>query len=608
MNQHAGAFSPDRKFFANISDDGKLKVWDVETNELKHDYATSIVNSSPCTCLTWITLKHGLSKKSRRSTISGQDFLALGTTTGSVLVFSLSAGKVEHTLKGDGHMGGITSSSWDKTRTLYTSGEDCKVIVWDLEKGSSTGEWATTNERLTCISCTASGEGVITASRQVRLWDPSTRVCQQTFTGHTSTVTHVCTFTVNGAEYAISAAKMDRNVSMWSLDGGKKQKDAVATFIVDDLVNTLDATVHEGAVHIVASTRNGLIHIFTEAPEKILNSVKPIKTRWRMSIVTDNRKTAESLPIVSAKFTPNGALQLAYGASGCIRFEVVTPKRKEKHEVLIRDDPRKVKSGKDAPGKHILVDPGKVNYALGGEGRKTMKTIEIPMEKRLENLMLSKEHTAGGVMPTKNMHYLIQALHSRDPIILQDVLLTKDRRSIKTTLKYLPPQYIRPLIGQLTLFMQQKIKNIECATVWMQMLIQLHVSQLMAVGAEDLRDELRPFLGIVEHRVANLQALTRVRGRLDLILMQIEGNATMDSEEIAKINRNLIVHQDKGSDTDSDIGLEDRTNASSDSGWKDSSDEEGNGAGEAEESEESDEEEENDQEMGENDEEMEVSD
>lgn len=134
----------------------------------------------------------------------------------------------------------------------------------------------------------------------------------------------------------------------------------------------------------------------------------------------------------------------------------------------------------------------------------------------------------------------------------------------------------------------------------MKVLIELHVGQLMAIGSEDLRSQMKPFLGVVEHRVSNLQALTKVRGRLDLILSQIRGNSEVDRDEIAKINKNLTVHQDEASDSESEIGLEETNN--DEDGWEeDSSD----GSGSQAESEDS---EEVDEEMAENDEEMEVSD
>ncbi|GAB0098146.1 WD repeat-containing protein 43 [Sergentomyia squamirostris] len=600
MNQHAGSFSPDSKYFANISDDGKIRVWDVETNELKHDYSTNIVNESTCKCFTWVTLKHGTGKKSRRSA-SGQEFLALGTSNGSVLVFSISTGKVEHSLKGNGHMGEISGICNNNLKTLYTCGRDKRVLVWDLEKGTRSDDWETPKESPDCICVTTSGK-VITASRQVKIWHPDKHQCVHTFTGHPSAVTQLKYLTSGNlsgdeesVEYVLSASK---TILMWNLSS--KKKESAATFLVDDLVISLDAVIREETLQIAAATRSGQIHLYHESLETILKSTKPTKSMWRIKVVSDDKKSIEPLPIASVNYTNSGkSLLIAYGGAGCLKFESIDTKRVDSEEILIRDDPRKVKTTRETSTKHSLVDHTMVDYVLGGEMRKSLKMSEIPMEKRLENLTPSKDQS---IVPTKNTRFLQQALDSRDPRILQDVLLTKDKKIIQTTLQYLEPQYIRPLIAELTLMMQKKIKNVECATLWMRLLIESKVGQLMANGSEDLRQQLAPFLGIVEHRVANLQTLTRVRGRLDLILSQINSKKDVNREEIAKINKNVIVHQDQGSDSDSDI-LNDLANDDEEEqeGWGDLSSEE------AEEEEESDEDDEDD-EMEEHESEMDVSD
>lgn len=54
MEQHV--FSKRNKYFASISDNGMLKVWDTETQELKCDYIPNLQTSAPCTSLIWATL------------------------------------------------------------------------------------------------------------------------------------------------------------------------------------------------------------------------------------------------------------------------------------------------------------------------------------------------------------------------------------------------------------------------------------------------------------------------------------------------------------------------------------------------------------------------
>ena len=52
-------FSPDRKLFAIIENDGKLKIWDVEKSQLKQEYVPNLHLSTPCTALKWILLSTG---------------------------------------------------------------------------------------------------------------------------------------------------------------------------------------------------------------------------------------------------------------------------------------------------------------------------------------------------------------------------------------------------------------------------------------------------------------------------------------------------------------------------------------------------------------------
>lgn len=54
MEQHV--FSKNNKYFASISENGVLKVWDTETQELKCDYIPNLQTSAPCTSLIWVTL------------------------------------------------------------------------------------------------------------------------------------------------------------------------------------------------------------------------------------------------------------------------------------------------------------------------------------------------------------------------------------------------------------------------------------------------------------------------------------------------------------------------------------------------------------------------
>lgn len=47
-------FSQDGKYFAEITSDGKIKIWETAGNTLKQEFTPNLHLASPCTCLHWI--------------------------------------------------------------------------------------------------------------------------------------------------------------------------------------------------------------------------------------------------------------------------------------------------------------------------------------------------------------------------------------------------------------------------------------------------------------------------------------------------------------------------------------------------------------------------
>lgn len=48
------AFSGDGKYFSLITNDGRLRIWDTETNVLKQEYTPDFHLKAPPTCLQWV--------------------------------------------------------------------------------------------------------------------------------------------------------------------------------------------------------------------------------------------------------------------------------------------------------------------------------------------------------------------------------------------------------------------------------------------------------------------------------------------------------------------------------------------------------------------------
>lgn len=49
------AFSEDGKYYSAITQDGRLRIWDTETNVLKQEYTPDLHLTLPPSCLQWVS-------------------------------------------------------------------------------------------------------------------------------------------------------------------------------------------------------------------------------------------------------------------------------------------------------------------------------------------------------------------------------------------------------------------------------------------------------------------------------------------------------------------------------------------------------------------------
>ncbi|KAL7420546.1 hypothetical protein Q5752_004497 [Cryptotrichosporon argae] len=119
----AVAFSPDGKALAIVSDDGMLRIIDVQEERLADTFESYY---GPLTCVSW-------SPDSRFIATGGQDDL--------VTLYSAREARV--VARGQGHTGYVTCIAWDRVGRgegrgyrFATVGEDGKLLFWDFTAAS----------------------------------------------------------------------------------------------------------------------------------------------------------------------------------------------------------------------------------------------------------------------------------------------------------------------------------------------------------------------------------------------------------------------------------------------------------------------------------------
>ncbi|XP_055906734.1 WD repeat-containing protein 43 [Eupeodes corollae] len=578
VEQHVSGFSPDGKLFALVNHLGILKIWDTETNELMQEFTPNLHLSSKCSAITWVEIsaqkKH---KKERKFLDAGSSlYIALATGTGGVSLYSYALGKIQSDLKGEGHLGKITSIFYDADETLYTCGEDCQVISWNLPKEKQINSFSIGNEKPQSIAYLPNSKNIVVGARQIKVFSLETCELAQTFTGHTSEVTILSTFAIDDTEYVISASKMERIICLWKIGKKGKNKSSSCTLLMEDIAQSLTCQLDdEGSIKLASVTRSGVIHVYL-IPLDSIKAEKPIKPKVTIEIASDSTSAIQPIPAVAASLehAMKGQILFCYGNTNFMTFEQIFPNYSEKLQVLVRADPKsrfmkKKKTDSTQIGSSLktltpYVD-SKVEYTLGSVvSRKKLKAAEMPFESRLQNLNLNV-----GEKPEaqSNVQLLMQALHSKNRGMLMSVLTRTDPKVILKTLQKLPVQYVGSLVNELTLLMQKKRVNVEISAKWLKVLAKTHSSQLMALGSEDLLEKFGPCIGIIEHRASCLMEISKLNGRLQLLVSQIQRNKEEDNLD----NENALIYADTdSSNSDIEDGME--TKSVSDDEWEEDED------------------------------------
>lgn len=377
------------------------------------------------------------------------------------------------------------------------------------------------------------------------MWESDSRLVQ-TFTGHSTNVLILKSFSYCDESFILSASKGDRNLSLWKVTEDAKKTGAIATFaLLNNSPNSVDFSIIENHLQIACICRNDSMAYF-HTNLSSLKGKKPIKGKFSLEIASDGVGMVEHIPITAVAIAGDELL-VGYGEM-LIKFELVPSTQEDKNVILVRKDPMKVTVGKkkkeEMEQSMNLVTPitGKNVEILNvvSATRKVQKPVELALETRLDNLTVGESKRPNA---KKMTHQLMQGLHGHDANILRNVLRQTDEETVRLTVKYLPSQYVMAFVHELSLLMTKKTAGSETALMWLRCLIQTHSSSLMAYGVDSLNATFGTTLGIIDHRTQNLPALSRLKGRLELLVKQVKQNSDIDDEVR---NENMLVYEDSG--------------------------------------------------------------
>jgi len=422
-------FSPTGQELALTTHDGRMTVWDAQTRQIKHQYIPSKHLSAVCTCLSWMPLKEhsstpNKSRKRKTSTSSltngidgspnqhgksngkvtgssdnrRSDTIALGTSSGSILIYSLKTGDVTSQYsKESAHNGRVNDIVWNIEGTeIFSCSVDGFICQIDIKTSKLLSKFHTNCSdkagQVSTVSRSGTGRGreplysiclhpnersVIVGSLSRLTWmDLDTKSALKTFEGgHVGVVTSLTILQMYKQCYVLSAgdSSEDYTITAWKLsldedidlkDKGKLKKQGlqqssdsiiakfsanesvrsvfVPSFYEDKSTNNSVRSEENNEQLIGAITKSGTLHCFKHefSPTRRKKPIKP-KSSIQLATEKDSNGHTNSIPILDAKFDiphdkSSTMVQISYGNHIRPVFESIEYESLDKHTCLVR--------------------------------------------------------------------------------------------------------------------------------------------------------------------------------------------------------------------------------------------------------------------------------
>lgn len=507
MREIIGGFSESGRYYAEISVNGKVNVWDTNAGDLRHTYSPSGHLNSCVTCVKWIQSDN-------------TDLLCIGSQKGYIEFYNVASGSVLSKI--NTHLRSI-KSIYRLDHNLFIGSDDGHVIKLNLKNNKLEPKQKVS--KMCAVAMMPDGR-LLTASREIKLWNYSSGELIHKFTGHKNEVRSLHVIEADKC-YLLSSAR-DRFINVWSLSDLKP--DPLASLVADDNISSVYVQNKRNNITVTVTTESGTLHVY----EHVLNGciAHPLKPRGTLQIAVDNSKDEETvqMPIVCTKIH-GSRVYVAYGTRPFLAFENINLDKLNKCTFMARQDPRK---SKQVVGSHI-VNPNVTEAKC--VDLKNIRSSNLPLETRLQNMSEEIEN----IVQTKGesiVHLLTQGLRSNDKNLLESALFVKDDRTIDNTVSRLPIQSIVLLIRKLIRLSQDRTLVSSVSVRWLSAVLRIHASMLLA--NPDVLETFLPLENVLNMRLNNFEQL----GLLEFKLKALVDRINFDKRDKNKEQDALLVYND----------------------------------------------------------------
>ncbi|WFD33535.1 Small subunit (SSU) processome component [Malassezia cuniculi] len=573
------AFAPGAGLFAHVAqavDRHRVRVFSTDSTAVA-DYL--LPESLACRTLAWTSVEApapDASKKKRKGARKSADgarrvpLLALGMADGSVLLFSPQQAKVVRVLASvspDATNSSIVSLSagdllWGVTASGWVQG-------WDLSNDDERAPPVThfLADQKQPVSLVSASERLVAAHHAIALFSLEDKPAPLgSYTGHITPVTHAVW---TGASGFVTAAADDRSVYYWSTeDAGARAAQPRAMAALDAPPRVVVA--HDGLV--VISTARGTIRVY-RVPQTSAGTVAQLDEVARVAVVG-----GEATDIVDAEFAGD-SLRFArlvkgvkvvlddavFRRNGSILETVTVQCGVSRREEPSDAAPQRYREAAGSAGQRAEL-PGHTAEAaglLGTEGgllpsseaagahddallAENELVDEPTLAQRLKALKVQRGEAGDddedkGSVPVGGASLassLTQALHSGDHALLSATLVHSDPTLIRATVRRISgPLAVRLLEACVERLNRGGVKSrgalgsarARGIVEWIHQTLTCHTTYLMSLP--HLVARLASLHHSLAARLASHERLLSLRGRLELVMSQIDMQMTYTADD-----------------------------------------------------------------------------
>jgi len=587
-------YSPDGSRVAVTSADGRLTIWN-NNSEIYQQYSPSAHLSSQITSLAWCPASHLKSPKKKtkggkdQSGDSTADIIALGTSSGTVLLYSVAQGDTVTKFEAAAPSVKINCVVWsNSSKSVIVAAEDGMVSIFSVLTLELRARINTGKEAVHSVAITADDKHIISGARKIQVWEVRKQTLQQTFVGHSSEVRSLRCVNYKGETFVLSTATDDRYISVWKLNIGeklrKKADPVYSTLSVNETIEQQESLkLGEEELLTSVTTTEGNVHLFRYSLAE--KSAKPIKPTNTIKITNKNsdKSNIESVPVRANQLKNTEALfiSIAYGSDGKLQLEDLKISELKKHEFIVREMPTIKLGGEENKVYSKIVQPAvpdTVRYLAKGQpesvdstspSSKSLKRKQEKSDKSVPSLeerlalLNSKEGILDKGVPQSDTlaQLLVQGLRSNDINILNSVLDREDTTTIDNTVRSLPVEYLESILKHLQRRIQSKASANFSHVRWTHSVVKNHAGYLIS-SRNIQKDILSPMMDSISVRSANYLQVLRLKGKMEMIRGEMARSSK--GESINADKPPLLVFQDDSDSSDVEDRLPPQDNYDSD--------------------------------------------